>query len=105
MPTHKMLVVSLSFILVGLGLATSSQAAEQPRRGGHLEVALAGDPPGAQDHEANLREAKRLLAEAGCPHSFQTVLTKRHVKLPSVDFTTCPRPSSESPLGGAGLVC
>jgi peptide/nickel transport system substrate-binding protein len=39
-----------------------------------------------KDHEANLREAKRLLAEAGHPNGFQTVLTNRNVKLPYIDL-------------------
>jgi peptide/nickel transport system substrate-binding protein len=39
-----------------------------------------------QDHEANLREAKRLLAEPGYPNGFQVVLTNRAVKLPYIDF-------------------
>jgi peptide/nickel transport system substrate-binding protein len=39
-----------------------------------------------QDHEANIREAKRLLAEAGYPDGFKVVLTNRAVKLPYVDF-------------------
>ena len=38
------------------------------------------------DHEANLREAKRLLAEAGYPNGFKTVLTNRNVKLPYIDL-------------------
>jgi peptide/nickel transport system substrate-binding protein len=43
-------------------------------------------PGFGKDHEANLREAKRLLAEAGYPNGFQTVLTNRAVKLPYIDF-------------------
>jgi peptide/nickel transport system substrate-binding protein len=39
-----------------------------------------------KDAEANLREAKRLLAEAGYPNGFQTVLTNRAVKLPYIDL-------------------
>jgi peptide/nickel transport system substrate-binding protein len=39
-----------------------------------------------KDHEANLREAKRLLAEAGYPNGFNTVLTNRNVKLPYIDM-------------------
>jgi peptide/nickel transport system substrate-binding protein len=38
------------------------------------------------DHEANLREAKRLLAEAGYPNGFKTVLTNRAVHLPYIDL-------------------
>ena len=47
---------------------------------------LQGLPGFGKDHEANLREAKRLLAEAGYPNGFQTVLTNRAVKLPNIDF-------------------
>ncbi|HXH12367.1 MAG TPA: ABC transporter substrate-binding protein [Alphaproteobacteria bacterium] len=43
-------------------------------------------PGYGKDHQANLREAKRLLAEAGYPHGFQTVLTNRNVKLPYIDL-------------------
>src|SRR5215470_1660274 len=43
-------------------------------------------PGFGKDHEANLREAKRLLAEAGYPDGFHTVLTNRAVKLPYIDF-------------------
>jgi peptide/nickel transport system substrate-binding protein len=43
-------------------------------------------PGYSKDHEANLREAKRLLAEAGYPDGFQTVLTNRNVKLPYIDM-------------------
>jgi peptide/nickel transport system substrate-binding protein len=43
-------------------------------------------PGYGKDHEANLREAKRLLAEAGYPNGFQTVLTNRNVKLPYIDL-------------------
>jgi peptide/nickel transport system substrate-binding protein len=39
-----------------------------------------------KDHEANLREAKRLLAEAGYANGFKTVLTNRAVKLPYIDL-------------------
>jgi peptide/nickel transport system substrate-binding protein len=38
------------------------------------------------DHEANLKEAKRLLAEAGYPDGFKTVLTNRSIKLPYIDM-------------------
>jgi peptide/nickel transport system substrate-binding protein len=47
---------------------------------------LQGLPGYSKDHEANLREAKRLLAEAGYPNGFQTVLTNRNVKLPYIDM-------------------
>jgi peptide/nickel transport system substrate-binding protein len=43
-------------------------------------------PGYGKDHEANLREAKRLLAEAGYPDGFKTVLTNRNVKLPYIDL-------------------
>jgi peptide/nickel transport system substrate-binding protein len=43
-------------------------------------------PGYGKDHEANLREAKRLLAEAGYPNGFQTVLTNCNVKLPYIDL-------------------
>ncbi len=45
------------------------------------------DLPGFnQDHEANIKEAKRLLAEAGYPDGFETALTNRSVKLPYIDM-------------------
>ena len=43
-------------------------------------------PGFGKDHEANLQEAKRLLAEAGYPNGFQTVLTNRNIKLPYIDL-------------------
>jgi peptide/nickel transport system substrate-binding protein len=43
-------------------------------------------PGFGKDHAANLREAKRLLVEAGYPNGFQTVLTNRNIKLLYVDF-------------------
>ena len=43
-------------------------------------------PGFGKDYEANLKEAKRLLAEAGYPDGFKTVLTNRNIKLPYVDF-------------------
>jgi peptide/nickel transport system substrate-binding protein len=43
-------------------------------------------PGFGRDHAANLREAKRLLAEAGYPQGFKTVLTNRNVKLPYIDL-------------------
>jgi peptide/nickel transport system substrate-binding protein len=39
-----------------------------------------------KNYEANLKEAKRLLAEAGYPEGFKTVLTNRSVKLPYIDL-------------------
>jgi peptide/nickel transport system substrate-binding protein len=39
-----------------------------------------------KDYEANLREAKRLLAEAGYPNGFKAVLTNRNVKMPYIDL-------------------
>jgi peptide/nickel transport system substrate-binding protein len=47
---------------------------------------LASLPGFSQDYEASLKEAKRLLAEAGYPNGFKTVLTNRAVKLPYIDF-------------------
>jgi peptide/nickel transport system substrate-binding protein len=45
------------------------------------------DLPGyGPDHEANVQEAKRLLAEAGYPDGFKTVLTNRSIKLPYIDL-------------------
>jgi peptide/nickel transport system substrate-binding protein len=38
------------------------------------------------DHVANLKEAKRLLTEAGYPNGFKVVLTNRAVKLPYIDL-------------------
>ena len=43
-------------------------------------------PGFGKNHEANLKEAKRLLAEAGYPNGFKTVLANRAVKLPYIDF-------------------
>jgi len=43
-------------------------------------------PGFGKDHEANLKEAKRLLAEAGYPNGFKTVMTTRNVKLPYIDL-------------------
>jgi peptide/nickel transport system substrate-binding protein len=43
-------------------------------------------PGFGKDREANLKEAKRLLAEAGYPNGFKTVLTNRNVKLPYIDL-------------------
>jgi peptide/nickel transport system substrate-binding protein len=43
-------------------------------------------PGFGKDHEANLKEAKRLLAEAGYPDGFKTVLTNRNIKLPYIDL-------------------
>lgn len=43
-------------------------------------------PGFGKDHEANLKEAKRLLAEAGYPNGFKVVLTNRSVKLPYIDL-------------------
>jgi len=43
-------------------------------------------PGYGKDHEANLKEAKRLLAEAGYPNGFKTVLTNRNIKLPYIDL-------------------
>jgi len=43
-------------------------------------------PGFGKDSEANLKEAKRLLAEAGYPDGFKTVLTNRSIKLPYIDM-------------------
>jgi peptide/nickel transport system substrate-binding protein len=43
-------------------------------------------PGFSKDYEASLQEAKRLLAEAGYPNGFKTVLTTRNVKLPYIDM-------------------
>jgi peptide/nickel transport system substrate-binding protein len=43
-------------------------------------------PGFSKDHEASIKEAKRLLAEAGYPNGLQTVLTNRAVKLPYIDL-------------------
>jgi len=55
------------------------------------EWALSGEelqalPGYGKDFQANLREAKRLLAEAGYPNGFKMVLTNRNVKLPYIDL-------------------
>ena len=42
-------------------------------------------PGFGKDYEANLKEAKRLLAEAGYPDGFKTVLLNRSIKLPYID--------------------
>jgi peptide/nickel transport system substrate-binding protein len=47
---------------------------------------LAQLPGFGRNHEANLKEAKRLLAEAGYPDGFKTVLTNRNIKTPYIDF-------------------
>jgi peptide/nickel transport system substrate-binding protein len=43
-------------------------------------------PGFGKDYEANLKEAKRLLAEAGYPDGFKTVLLNRAIKLPYIDM-------------------
>ena len=43
-------------------------------------------PGFGKNYEANLKEAKRLLAEAGYPNGFKTVLTNRSIKLPYIDM-------------------
>lgn len=43
-------------------------------------------PGFGKDHKANIAEAKRLLAEAGYPNGFKTVLSNRALKLPYIDF-------------------
>jgi len=45
------------------------------------------DLPGFNpDHDANIKEAKRLLTEAGYPDGFKMALTNRSVKLPYIDL-------------------
>jgi peptide/nickel transport system substrate-binding protein len=43
-------------------------------------------PGFSRDHAASLREAKRLLAEAGYPNGFKTVLSNRNIKMPYIDL-------------------
>jgi peptide/nickel transport system substrate-binding protein len=43
-------------------------------------------PGFGKDHEANLKEARRLLAEAGYPDGFKTVMLNRAIKLPYIDM-------------------
>ena len=43
-------------------------------------------PGFGEDFEANLKEAKRLMAEAGYPNGFKTILSNRSVKLPYIDM-------------------
>jgi peptide/nickel transport system substrate-binding protein len=43
-------------------------------------------PGFGKDHEANVKEAKRLLAEAGYPDGFKTVMLNRAIKLPYIDM-------------------
>jgi peptide/nickel transport system substrate-binding protein len=43
-------------------------------------------PGFGSDYEANIKEAQRLLAEAGYPNGFKTVLTNRNIKTPYIDF-------------------
>jgi peptide/nickel transport system substrate-binding protein len=43
-------------------------------------------PGFGKDHEANLKEAKRLLAEAGYPSGFKTSMLNRSIKLPYIDM-------------------
>jgi peptide/nickel transport system substrate-binding protein len=43
-------------------------------------------PGFGKDYDANLKEAKRLLAEAGYPNGFKTKLLNRAVKLPYIDY-------------------
>jgi peptide/nickel transport system substrate-binding protein len=50
------------------------------------EEELHAFPGFGRDYEANLKEAKRLLAEAGYPNGFKTVLTNRNIKLPYIDL-------------------
>jgi ABC-type transport system substrate-binding protein len=43
-------------------------------------------PGFSKNREANLKEAKRLLAEAGYPDGFKTVVLNRAIKLPYIDL-------------------
>jgi peptide/nickel transport system substrate-binding protein len=43
-------------------------------------------PGFGKDHQANIKEAKRLLTEAGFPNGFKTELSNRAIKLPYIDF-------------------
>jgi peptide/nickel transport system substrate-binding protein len=43
-------------------------------------------PGFSKDYDASLKEAKRLLTEAGYPDGFKVVLTNRSVKLPYIDL-------------------
>jgi peptide/nickel transport system substrate-binding protein len=43
-------------------------------------------PGFGKDYEANLKEAKRLMTEAGYPNGFKTKLLNRAVKLPYIDY-------------------
>jgi peptide/nickel transport system substrate-binding protein len=47
---------------------------------------LQGLPGFGKDHQANLKEAKRLLAEAGYPDGFKTAMLNRSIKLPYIDM-------------------
>jgi peptide/nickel transport system substrate-binding protein len=65
--------------LVGGVMHPDSQWALSPEE-------LEAFPGFSRDHAANLREAKRLLAEAGFPNGFKTVLTNRNIKMPYIDL-------------------
>ncbi len=70
--------------LSGLGTV---QAIHPPDSKWGLPQEVLQQLPGyGKDAEANLKEAKRLLAEAGYPNGFKTVLMNRAVKLPYIDF-------------------
>jgi ABC-type transport system substrate-binding protein len=57
-------------------------ATEFARSGAELQMF----PGFGRDAEKNRAEAKRLLAEAGYPHGFETVLKNRNVRVPYIDF-------------------
>jgi ABC-type transport system substrate-binding protein len=83
----KVGAVVLGFVaLISSWAAPRVLAEEHPRRGALSPEELEQLPGFSRDHEANLREAKRLLAEAGYPDGFKTVLTNRKIKLPSIDL-------------------
>jgi peptide/nickel transport system substrate-binding protein len=50
------------------------------------ETELQKFPGFGKDMEKNRAEAKRLLAEAGYPNGFKTVLKNRNVRVPYIDF-------------------
>jgi peptide/nickel transport system substrate-binding protein len=73
-----------------IGPLTSMDTLGGPQPPGTLgaltEEELQQLPGFSKDYQASLAEAKRLLAEAGYPNGFKTVLTNRAVKLPYIDF-------------------
>jgi peptide/nickel transport system substrate-binding protein len=43
-------------------------------------------PGFGRDHQANLQQAKRLMAEAGYANGFKTTMTNRNIKMPYIDL-------------------